>query len=235
MSDYIRLNLGITKVYLLRCKDGYLLIDTGYQGDYDKFRKMLARHGINIDHIKYLLLTHYHDDHAGFAMRLKDEQGVRLIVQRLSVPLLAVGDSGILEDDNFITSRMRVAFALFTIFHRDFRYPPVVTDDSDIIADGDDDNILRSIGVDARILFTPGHTQDSMSVLCDDGTAFVGDAATNFLRFLGTNYRTICYTDLSLVYASISKLLKYGAKDIQPSHGKSFTSDKLESMLRRFT
>ena len=234
MSDYIVLNLGITKSYLLPCSGGYLLIDTGYSGDYKKFRRKLAQNNICIDSIKYLLLTHYHDDHAGFAKRLKSEFKIPLILQKLSVPLLAEGDSVLLEDDFFITNQMKFLLTIFFFFHGNFKYSPVVAYDSDIIVDGDDDRVLRDIGVNAKILHTPGHTRDSMSVLCDDGNAFVGDASTNFLGFLGTRYRTICYTDLSLVYASISKLLKNGAKTILPTHGAPFTSDKLEETLKIF-
>ncbi len=234
MSNYVRLNLGITKVYLLPCNGGYLMIDTGYSADYNKFRRKLAKNNISINQIKYLLLTHYHNDHVGFAGRLKDEFKIPLIVQRLSVPLLAVGESSFLENDSFITKKMKIALSIFFFFHGDFKYPPVAVDENDIVAEGDDDYILRSIGVNAKILHTPGHTMDSMSVLCDDGDAFVGDAATNFLGFLGTRYRTLCYTNLSQVYASISKLLKNGAKRVLPAHGSPFTSDKLEETLRYF-
>jgi glyoxylase-like metal-dependent hydrolase (beta-lactamase superfamily II) len=59
MRNYIRLNLGITKVYLLPCTNGYLLIDTGYETDYKKFRNKLEKAGVKIAQIKYLLLTHY--------------------------------------------------------------------------------------------------------------------------------------------------------------------------------
>ena len=53
-------------------------------------------------------------------------------------------------------------------------------DDNDIVINQDDNKFLRSIGVNADIIFTPGHTRDSMCVLCEDKTAFVGDAAMNF-------------------------------------------------------
>ena len=40
---YITLDLGITKIYLLKCNGGYLLIDTGYENDYPKFIKQLKK------------------------------------------------------------------------------------------------------------------------------------------------------------------------------------------------
>ncbi len=62
--------LGWTRCYLLKCTGGYLLIDTYYPGYYARFEKKLAKMGIATSDIKYLLLTHHHDDHAGFAAEL---------------------------------------------------------------------------------------------------------------------------------------------------------------------
>ncbi len=234
MNAYLRLNLGITKVYLLPCSGGYLLIDTGYPSDYNTFRASLDRAGVPIKRIKYLLLTHYHDDHAGFANVLKKDYRITLIVQRQSIPLLAQGDSGKEEEGCYITRRMRLLFSLFELFHRHFTYPPVEIDSSDLIVDGDDRVILRRLGVDADILYTPGHSIDSMSVLRDDGSAFVGDAAMNFMKFAGTRYRPIYYSDLPETYRSIRKLIASGATTIMPAHGKPFPVSKLKAMLERF-
>lgn len=233
MSNYIRLNLGITKVYLLPCLNGYLLIDTGYEADYKKFRKKLKKAGIEIDQIKYLLLTHYHDDHSGFANKLKYEFGIPLIVQKKSVPLLAQGDSGEEEEGHYISGCMRLLFSVFELFHKDFKYPPVFINDADTLV-GDDQNILRALGIHADILFTPGHSADSMSVLHDDGVAFVGDAAMNFLKFTGTHYRPIYYSNLEQTYKSIQKLISAGAQTILPAHGNPFPAKKLKNMLARF-
>lgn len=234
MKNYFRLNLGITKVYLLPCSDGYLLIDTGYETDYEKFRKKLADSGVAISEIKHLLLTHYHDDHSGFANKLKHEFNIPLIVQDKSIPLLAKGDSGEEEEGYYITRRLRFLFSLFELTHKNFKFPPVLVNDADTIVRGDDKQVLRKLGVAADILFTPGHSEDSMSVLCDDGTAFVGDAAMNFLKFTGTHYRPIYYNNLQLTYKSIQKLIAAGAKIIIPAHGNAFSVNKLREMLAHF-
>lgn len=228
------MNLGITKVYLIPCNEGYLLIDTGYPADYMKFRKKLAAVGVDVEEIKHLLLTHYHDDHVGFARKLKEEFGLPLILQKRSVPLLAKGDSGSEEGGQYITKRLKLLFSVFQLFHRSFRYPPVLTDGRDTLVDGDDDTVLRSLGIPARIIHTPGHTEDSMTLLFDDGTAFVGDAAMNFLKCTGTAYRPIYYTNEEKMYASIRRILSSGAKTIVPAHGNPYPAARLETMLNRF-
>ncbi len=234
MKNYIRLNLGITKVYLLPCSGGYLLIDTGYKTDYEKFRKKLADSGVAISEIKYLLLTHYHDDHSGFANKLKYEFKIPLIVQKKSIPLLAKGDSGEEEEGYYITRRLRLLFSVFELFHKNFEFPSVLTNDADTVVRGDDRQVLRKLGIAADILFTPGHSEDSMSVVCDDGTAFVGDAAMNFLKFTGAHYRPIYYNNLELTNKSIQKLIATGAKTIVPAHGNAFPVKKLQNMLAHF-
>jgi len=57
-SDAITINQGITKIYLLPYNSGYMLIDTGYSDDYDKFLKVLKQNEIDIHTIKYLFLRH---------------------------------------------------------------------------------------------------------------------------------------------------------------------------------
>lgn len=230
-TEYIRLNLGITKVYLVPCDGGFLLIDTGYEADYKRFRKKLVKEGIRIDQIRHLLLTHYHDDHAGFAHKLKNEFGIPLIVQKKSIPLLKIGDSKAAEEGRYITKRLQVLFFFFSLFHRSFRYPPVIVTDEDTVVDGDDNQVLRNIGVSADILYTPGHTQDSMCVLFDDGTVFAGDAVMNFLKFTGSRYRPIYYTDADEMYSSIRRLVSAGAKTILPAHGNPYSVEKLSKIL----
>jgi len=232
MMDYIRLNLGITKTYLIKCEGGYLLVDTGYPKDYGKFVKKLNQKRVKIEEIKYLLLTHYHDDHSGFACKMKAEQGIPLILQKKSVPLLAKGNSGDEVGGTYVTRRLRALFRIFELFHREFTFSPVISDQNDIIVDGDDEKVLRSIGVDGKILYTPGHTEDSMTVLLDNGKAFVGDAVMNFLKFTGTGYRPIYYTDEEKMYESVARIVRSGAKTIIPAHGNPFSVGKLMKLLQ---
>ena len=74
--------LGWTRCYLLECTGGYLLIDTDYARYFRLFEKKLARLRIAIGDIKYLLLTHHHDDHAGFAAELVRSAGCRVVAHR---------------------------------------------------------------------------------------------------------------------------------------------------------
>ena len=172
-----------------------------------------------------MLLTHHHDDHAGFAAELVKQTKCRVIAHHNAVVPLERGESA--DTMQPVNRRVKFLFSLFELFHRKFRFPPLILDENDIVLMGDDLDLPKSIGVDGRILYTPGHSCDSISVILSDGSAFVGDVAMNFLRLTGIRHRPIYIEDLNTVYASWQRLIEQGAKVIYPSHGKPFSAKKL--------
>jgi len=217
--------LGFTWCYLLKCTDGYLLIDTSYPNYFPKFQKSIAKLGIDVSEIKYLLLTHHHDDHAGFAAELVNKTGCRVIAHHDAIAPLKQGES---EDTmQPVNRRVKFIFSLFQLFHQQFRFSPLIIGENDIILTGDDLDLLKSIGINGKILHTPGHSQDSISVILSDGNAFVGDVAMNFLHLTGIGHRPIYVEDINIVYESWQRLIEQGAKVIYPSHGKPFYAREL--------
>ena len=57
------IKLSKTNCYLISINNGYLLVDTGYQEDKTKFFKEISKHQIELHEIKFIFLTHHHDDH----------------------------------------------------------------------------------------------------------------------------------------------------------------------------
>ncbi len=218
--------LGWTRCFLLECTGGYLLIDTDYEKYYALFEKKLVRLGIATSDIKYLLLTHHHDDHAGFAAELVRRTGCQVIAHRNAVLPLKQGKSE--GTDKSVTRRSQIALTFYTLVHKEFNFPPLTLTERDIVIEGDNDSFLKGIGVDGVILHTPGHTRDSISVLLSDGSAFVGDAAMNFLQWTGMGHRPIVIEDINTVYESWRKLRERGARVIYPAHGRPFSATKLE-------
>jgi glyoxylase-like metal-dependent hydrolase (beta-lactamase superfamily II) len=162
-----------------------------------------------LSNIKYVFLTHHHDDHAGFLNSLLEESGAILITHSNSIQPLRNGES---ENDVIPINRcVKVIFSFFKLFHKDFKFPPV--------------------NVSGKILYTPGHTKDSISMILADGSAFVGDAAMNFLMWAGTRHRPIFIENINEVFSSWEKIIKNGAKRIYPAHGNQFSSDKLKELI----
>ena len=167
-----------------------LLIDLGWPGTMGVLQANLRRMGIPLREIRYGLATHYHIDHAGLAQELKNA-GVPLLVpdvQLASIPLMARStkpSDGYVEIDP--TDNVTIS-----------------------IAEGRE--FLARIGIAGEILHTPGHSDDSVSVLLDDGSVFTGDLT---LPGLATDDQA------SVVIDSWRRLLERGAAQVYPGHGPS--------------
>jgi glyoxylase-like metal-dependent hydrolase (beta-lactamase superfamily II) len=221
--------LGFTRCYLVKCLGGYLLIDTSDAGYFCSFQKRTAKLGIQLTEIKYLLLTHHHDDHAGFAAELVEKSGCRVVVHRDAVSPLQQGKAeyaGAKVLNRRVYATMMFYSWYYILFHGK-TFPPLTFSDRDIVLEGDNESFLKDIGIDGVILHTPGHSRDSISVLLSDGTAFVGDVAMNLLWWTGMHHRPIGFDDINTVYESWQKLREHGARMIHPAHGKPFSAQEL--------
>ena len=61
-------NVGnrIMNTYVYASPNGYIMIDTGYEHSLRDVEKKINKENIRLSDIKYIFLTHAHDDHAGF-------------------------------------------------------------------------------------------------------------------------------------------------------------------------
>jgi len=218
-----------TKSFLLRCRSGYLLIDTSYPDRYDLFAAELKNFGVKVREIKFLLLTHHHYDHAGLARRIVEEAGARLIVHRSEIPWL---EKGVMRQSRCTSFWAAIFWRFFSLFAK-FKYHPVKVKEEDYVLDGDDSHLLKKIGIDGKIIHTPGHTEGSLSVLLSDGTAFIGDAAMNYVNARTISPLPIIAEDLPQVFESWNKLIENGAGRFYPSHGAPFLAQRLTLKNKR--
>ena len=232
INEFQSIKLSYTNCYFLKCNEGYLLIDTSYPKDYLKFEKKIQKIGINLSDIKYLFLTHHHDDHARFATKLVQNTGAIIITHKNAIPYLKAGKSE--ENSQPINRRIKFIFKVMNKFH-EFIYPPVNISEQDIIITGDNHELLKNLGIDGSILYTPGHTNDHLIIILANGNAFVGDIAMNFLKFAGIKRRPIYVQDIKRVFDSWQKIIDHGAKIIYPAHGKPFNVIDLIRYKKKFT
>lgn len=219
---------GMMRNYLIKLKDGYLLIDTSWPRRYKRFLRKIKKYNLQITDIKYLFLTHSHTDHTGFAYELLKDSGAKLIVHENAIPLLR---NGVMELEAEPTNRfMRVMFR-FVNKLVEASYPEITIDDKRIIVIKKDKDIPipKEIGLKGKIIVTPGHTKDSISLVLEDGKGFVGDLCTNNIwLFLGLGKRPPLNVGKDIVLKSWEKLAINGVKEIYPAHGKPFPIEKLE-------
>ena len=72
VNDVNICNVGnrIMNTYVYASPKGYIMIDTGYKHSLRDVEKKLNKRNISLSDIKYVFLTHAHDDHAGFLNEL---------------------------------------------------------------------------------------------------------------------------------------------------------------------
>ncbi len=86
-------NIGnrVLNNYLIKTGKGWIAVDTGYAGGLQRFLTGLQKNGIEPQEIKYIFLTHVHDDHAGYLEELMQATGATLVMDMLSPDRLLTG------------------------------------------------------------------------------------------------------------------------------------------------
>ena len=227
----MKITYNSTNYYLIPCNDGFLLIDAGWNGLLRVFLEKLHSIGIAPVQIKYILLTHHHHD--AIVQELRKMTEAKLIVHKEQLPYLKAGftDYKKLKQYNkllWIIDRISRPFIKY-------QYRPIDFDAADVIVDSDIDDVsLRNIGVQGKIVLTPGHSHDSISVLLDNGNAYIGDLAMNMnsMKLLGKAPFPIEAEDYLQVNQSLRKLVNLGVTLFYPSHGEVVTQEKIVETVK---
>ncbi len=150
-----RIRYGNTNTFLIRGDKGSILVDTDYAGTLQSFYRTIKSLDIKVKDITYVLATHYHPDHMGIVSELM-EQGIKLIIMESQTGSVHYSDE---------------------IFARDPRlgYKPIDETQALVLAIDESREFLDKIGIQGEIISTPSHSEDSISVMLDDGTCLVGD------------------------------------------------------------
>ncbi len=235
MTEQIQIHQGITTCYLLRLPIGYLLVDTGFKHLTGIFESQLAAVGISINDIRFVLLTHHHQDHAGLLEYLLIKNPViRVIMHEVCALYIENGENRMTENTIFSTHRIKTLFMMYkrATMNIDTRCPYKARP-NDIIISGADTNISDETGLNCIILHTPGHSDDLISIFIEDIGLFCGDAAVNMYGFTGNKNLPIILEDIEQLYKSWEKIISTGTRIIYPAHGKPFSVEVLKMNLNK--
>lgn len=89
-------NVGnrIVNTYIYQIEDGYIMIDTGYDNGLNKVLKKMEKNNLKPENIRYIFLTHAHDDHAGFINEIMNKfPKIKLICNSKSIEVLKKGQN----------------------------------------------------------------------------------------------------------------------------------------------
>jgi glyoxylase-like metal-dependent hydrolase (beta-lactamase superfamily II) len=177
-----------TNFWVVSAGTSRLLVDLGWPGLIGPLLANLERKGIPLGEIRYGLATHYHIDHAGAAQDLKG-RGMRLLVTEEQVPAIPLMKQWIKPTD---------------------QYTDLTTHDNVVIACAASRDFLAKLGMAGEIVHTPGHSNDSVSLVLDNGSAFTGDLTLEVM---------VAEEDPGVVARSWQSLRDRGVTTIYGGHG----------------
>lgn len=199
---------GYFNVYVIRGKDGDILIDTGFIGAKKKLKKWLDRFNI-----KLVILTHAHVDHIWNASYIK----------KLYDCDIAIGCSDI---DNIDNSRIKSKplskkYKTWTKL-MNWGMKKFIPNKFDLDMLLLDNQVIDKYGLDLRIVSLPGHTDGSIGILYKD-FLFAGDALVNRGRYPSLAYQN---QNNDLALQSCSKIVKLNPKIVFLGHDREFIMTK---------
>jgi glyoxylase-like metal-dependent hydrolase (beta-lactamase superfamily II) len=186
-----------TNYWVVSAGPSRLLVDLGFPGTVGAMLAGLTRRDVPLAEIGYGLATHYHIDHAGAAQDLK-ARGMRLVVVDLQLPAVPAMARWTKPQDG---------------------YTPITLDDNVVTTIAGSRRLLAGLGLAGQIVPTPGHSDDSVSLLLDDGCAFTGDLTIPAMAEAA---------NAEAVHRSWRRLRDLGATRVHPGHGPIYPLSRLE-------
>jgi len=177
-----------TNFWVVSAGRSRLLIDLGWPGMFNALTANLARVDIPLREITHGVATHFHMDHAGAAQDLKTA-GMRLIVAEEQVSAIPLMAQHMKPTDH---------------------YTPIADAGNLIVKCSESRVLLAAIGIGGQLVHTPGHSDDSITVLLDGGEAFTGDLTWPTFATEET---------MDAVMASWTRLRELGATTVHAGHG----------------
>ena len=197
-------------VYVIKGKNGDILIDTGFIGIRKPLKKWLDKFNI-----KLVILTHAHVDHIWNVSYIKKIYNCQI----------AIGKNDIENIDNTkinsVPSKKRYTkwTKLMNLGMKKF-----IPEIFDIDMHLKDNQIIKRYGLNLKIISLPGHTNGSIGILYKD-YLFAGDALVNRKK-----HPEIAYQNQNNQEAinSYQKIIDLSPQIIFVGHDKKITIDKLK-------
>jgi hydroxyacylglutathione hydrolase len=222
MSPEIKtISLDGTNCYLVKLDDGYILIDTNFPFQRGELEAALQKEGCRPGNLKLIVATHGDIDHTGNCVYLREKYAVRIAMH--------AGDTEMCLKDGITRERgklpedfprlLMVLWLLKGLWRFTIRQAllgkPFEPFEPDLLLE--EGQSLAEYGFDATVLYTPGHSQGSISILTAAGDLICGDMFNN------VGGRIL----ISAEEGGFERLKALGIKAVYPGHGEPFLMEKL--------
>jgi glyoxylase-like metal-dependent hydrolase (beta-lactamase superfamily II) len=186
MPSIVNVGYRSTNYWVVSSGTSRLLVDIGWPGTLGAMKANLKRKGVPLSEIQYALATHFHIDHAGLGEEFKRE-GVKLLVLEVQIEAIPSMKTWTKPQDNYLE----------------------ITSEGNVVIGCDESrSFLAQMGIAGEIVHTPGHSEDSVSLLLDGGSVFTGDLPPEAL----------CW-DNPVALESWRRLREKDATKVYPAHG----------------
>ena len=157
--------------YIIHTDGGFFMIDSGFSLSRKAVNEALIDAGCRPGELKLVIMTHGDTDHTGNCIFLREEYDAKIAVHPQEAKALETGDMLI----NRATKRGHFVQDGFWR-HVPWRVMEGKFKADIFLADRQD---LSQYGLNARVIYTPGHTVGSISILTAEGDFFCGDFLSN--------------------------------------------------------
>ena len=208
------IEMTFVNAFLVKVRDGFILIDTGVSMLWDTLEKRLLSEGCLPDKLKLVVVTHGDLDHTGGCARLQEKYHCKIAIHEADAPMV---EQGIFLKRKVKSLRAKLFMVLRRLMRRQLMkglsgntFKPDL-----FLSEGQD---LNEYGYNAKIIHIPGHTPGSIGILAEDGSFFAGDIFNNRKR-PGT--ATYIENDAELK-SSLERLKTLPIRTVYPGHGRPF-------------
>lgn len=149
---------GVIGIYVLEGRE-LALVDCGPSSSIEGLCRGLEAHGLALEDVQHLLLTHIHPDHAGAAGEMVRRHPA------LQVHVHEIGAPHVVDPSRLVKSALRIYGDTFEPMFG--RIDPVPEENV---------HVLSTRVLDLDVLPVPGHAYHQVAFIDEDGVAYPGDA-----------------------------------------------------------
>jgi hydroxyacylglutathione hydrolase len=217
--------LGVDHCYIIQDK-GIIMIDGGAPKKTKEFTKAIEKISIKPEEVQLIILTHGHWDHIASAKDIKEITGAKIALHHREKDWL---ENSLKPMPPGVTTWGHILGTIIGMFIPFVNIPAAHVD----MTLKDEELSLGEYGIPGKVIYTPGHSSGSVSVLLETGDAFVGDLAMNKFPLRLSPGLPIFAEDWQKVEESWKLLLGQGAKMIYPAHGEPFSATIIRDALSK--
>jgi glyoxylase-like metal-dependent hydrolase (beta-lactamase superfamily II) len=216
------IKLSFSNAYLITGQKS-ILVDAGAPNEADKILAAVKQAGVDEKDITLILHTHGHIDHAGSTAALKRKLGVPVAVHAEDAFMLETGTNGEVKPRNLEAHMVKAMLV-----------KPFEAVQPDIVLE--EEMVLSDFGVDGKVIFTPGHTRGSISILAGKeaiiGDVMMGGWMGGNLFGARPNYHYFI-DDLNAVHASMKEIFDYKPSKLYVGHGGPLDAEAVQAYFQK--